>query len=110
MLILGAAMIALFLAGVSLGILTGRISSVGGIQNIGLLRSVLGALAVVSAFTLIVGGFVWLSWYWPLLGILIGSIIAAAVVTRTTWASLFAVQPIIDAATIAAAGYWLLSG
>ena len=102
-------MIALYLAGVSLGILTGRISSVGGTQNVGLLRSALGAAAVVSAFVLIVGGLVWLSWYWPLIGIFVGSIVAAAAVTRSTWALLFSVQPVIDAATIAAASYWLLS-
>ena len=106
-------MILLFLAGVSLGFLTGRISTFGGrggIHDVGLLRAILRVGAAVATLTLVLGGFVWLSWYWPLIGIGVGSAIAVGAVTRNKWASLFALQPIIDAVTIFIGGYWLLSG
>ncbi len=102
-----------YLAGVSLGMLTARIvifGGRGGIRDVGLLRAVLAAAAILTTFCLIIGGFIWLSWYWPVIGVCVGFVIAAAAVTRDRWASLFALQPVIDAATIIVGCYWLLSG
>jgi hypothetical protein len=102
-----------YLAGVSLGLLTTRINIFGGrgrIRDVGLLRAVLAAAAILTTFCLIVGGFIWLSLYWPVIGMCSGTVIAAAAVTRDRWASLFALQPVIDAATIIVGWFWLLSG
>jgi hypothetical protein len=106
-------MTVVYLAGVSLGMLTGRITTFGGrggIRDVGLLRAVLASAAILITFCLIVGGFIWVSWYWPVIGMCIGFVIAAAAVTRDRWATLFALQPVIDAATIIVGCYWLLSG
>jgi hypothetical protein len=105
-------MTVLYLAGVSLGMLTARITTFGGrggIRDVGLLRAALGAAAILVTFCLIVSGFISLSWYWPVIGMCSGFVIAAAAVTRARWASLFALQPVIDAATITIGCYWLLS-
>jgi hypothetical protein len=82
----------------------------GGIRDVGLLRAVLAAAAILTTFCLIIGGFIWLSWYWPAIGACSGFVIAAGAITRDRWASLFALQPVIDAATIIVGWYWLLSG
>lgn len=106
-------MTVLYLASVNLGILTARITTFGGrggVRDVGVLRAVLAAAAILITFCLVVGGFIWLSWYWPVIGICSGTVVAAAAVTRDRWASLFALQPVIDAATIIAGCYWLLSG
>jgi hypothetical protein len=87
-----------YLTGVSLGILTARITTFGGrggIRDVGVLLAVLAAAAILSTFCLVVGGFIWLSWYWPVIGICSGTVVAAAAVTRDRWASLFALQPVI---------------
>jgi hypothetical protein len=102
-----------YLAAVSLGLLTTRITIFGGrggIRDVGLLRAVLAAAAILTTFCLIIGGFIWLSLYWPVIGVGIGFVIAAAAVTRDRWASLFAIQPVIDATTIILGCHWLLSG
>ena len=105
-------MLVAYLAGVSLGMLSTRITTFGGrggIRDVGVFRAVLGAAAILTTFCLIIGGFIWLSWYWPVIGMCIGFVIAAAAVTRDHWASLFALQPVIDATTIIVGCYWLLS-
>jgi hypothetical protein len=105
-------MIVIYLAGVSLGILSARIAIFGGrggIRDVGLVRAALAAAAFLVTFCLVLGGFIWLSWFWPVLAVFIGFAIAAAAVTRANWASLFALQPAIDAATIILGCYWLLS-
>jgi hypothetical protein len=105
-------MTVLYLAGVSLGMLTARITTVGGrggIRDVGLLRAALGAAAILMTLCVIASGFISLIWYWPVIGMCSGFVIAAVPVTRARWASLFALQPVIDAATITIGCYWLLS-
>src|SRR5262245_33678167 len=105
-------MIVVYLAGVTLGMLTARIAVFGGrggIRDVGLIRAALTAAALLVTSCLVLGGIVWLSWYWPALAIITGFVIAAAAVTRANWVSLFALQPVIDAATIILGCYWLLS-
>ena len=106
-------MTVVYLAGVLLGVLTARIAIFGGrggIRDVGLFRTALSAAAFFVTFCLALGGFIWLSWYWPVVAILLGVVTAAAVVTRDNWASLFAVQPVIDTAIIILGCYWLLGG
>lgn len=92
-----------FIVAISLGVLSGRITTVGargGVEATTVTRAALGAASVFVTFSLIVWGFASLSWYWPIVAFLIGSAVAL-MVTQASWPGLFTMQPVLDAAVIA---------
>lgn len=91
-------MISAFVAALTLGILSGRVTAVGwrgGYREIALWRSALGAAAVAMTFSLFVWGFASLAWYWPILAFLLGNA-AGLIVTRSSWPALVTFQPVLD--------------
>jgi putative effector of murein hydrolase len=92
-------MIPLFVAAIVLAILSAqitRVSARGGMDRSTIIRALLGSAMVIVAFSLFVWGFVSLSWYWPIVAFLLGSIVGGFSVTRSTWPHLYLAQPIIE--------------
>ena len=74
----------------------------GGFVPEGLVETGIITLGAITVLSMFIWGFASLIWYWPPAFFLLGVIIAALTVTRSTWLFWYGAKPIIDMLIIAA--------
>ncbi len=106
-----AAMIPLMIAAIAVGVLTARVTIIaarGATAIANPAQALIGTVSSLVVFSLLVWGFVAVTWYWPVLGFLAGIFAGAIFVTRQNWAGFWRARPLLDIAVIAAGAYlWL---
>lgn len=100
-------MVWLYLIIVVVGIFASRIALVAGRGHYdprGIVTAAIGLAATLLTISLIVWGFMYLDWYWPIIGFVVGTI-AGVAVNHSTFPALIAIAPILELGVIAGAAY-----
>lgn len=104
---------ALFFSALFFGLLTARAGTIadrGGIEPTPIVVSITFA-SMLCTFSIVVWGFIYLSWWLPILAFVVLSLVVGSVVTRGTWTSFYQAIPVtglIAIGTTAAA--WVVRG
>jgi hypothetical protein len=105
-------MVALYITLIAVGMLSSRVTSIGargGVVDNAFFKSAVGLAAVAATFSLLGGGFFVLKWYWPTLGFIFGSAIAAFAVNRRSLAVLLLSKILMDIFIVVGSVYfWFL--
>jgi hypothetical protein len=101
-------MIYLYFATMLLGVTSASVTRISGADG-GPIRAAVGLAGIAALFFAFGLGFAKFEWYVPLLAILAAGIFSAALVNRSTWPAIYAVQPAVDLFVVCSAVYLFIA-
>lgn len=70
-----------------------------------LFASIVGFLAMSATFSAFIWGFMHLEWYWPICGFIVGSVVAAVLVTRQKLVAWIVFMPTLNSTLLVGSAF-----